>query len=351
LTGQSADAYSGSGFQMTAAAVALPELLVLLKKAELFSSLLDDDLAYVSGRVEFLALGEGETLFGQGEKARRFFIIRSGEIGIYRRDEGAPEREMARYVAGDVLGDFDFAVGSSFDATARADTRAQVVAFPQGGMTMQDLAQERPDASARVLLRSLSMISSRLRTTQKLISENSPWLRELRRQIYTDSSTGLWSRAFLDEEVHKNLKGQTSIVMMKPDRFKELNDARGHSAGDEAMSMIAGILVGETERLGRGWAVRLRSNETALVLPECDAEQATSCARRLAVLIAAMDVPSARGSGFSFTASLSLAEWPADGGDWKRLVEDCYGLLTRAWKDGGDRLYRLKSHASPRVEG
>jgi hypothetical protein len=39
---------------------------------------------------------------------------------------------------------------------------------------------------------------------------------------------------------------------------------------------------------------------------------------------------------------MSLAVWPEDGEDWKRLVEDAYGLLTRAWRDGGNRLYRLK---------
>lgn len=318
------------------------ELMALLKKAELFSNLLDDDLSYVAERVERFALERGAVLFAQGEKARRFFIVRSGEIGIYRSEEGGAEREMARYVAGDVIGDFDFAIGSAFDATARAGSRAEVVAFPRGGMSMQDLASEKPDASARILLRSLSMISSRLRSTQRLISDNSPWIRELRRQIYTDSSTGLWSRAFLDEEVHRNLEKPTAVVMVKPDRFKELNDAHGHSAGDEAMALLSGILVGETERLGRGWALRLRSNETAVVVPGCRADEATAAARRLAAAVAAMEIPAARGTGFAFTASLSLAVWPEDGADWRRLVEDSYGLLTRAWKDGGSRLYRLR---------
>jgi diguanylate cyclase (GGDEF)-like protein len=324
----------------------VPELMSLLRRAELFSSLLDDDLAYVAGRVDIVRLDEGATLFSQGEKPRRFFIVRTGEIGVYHIEEGpggrAREREMARYVAGDVIGDFDFAVGSPLDATARAHARSELVAFPRGGMSMQDLAKEKPDAASRILLRSLSMISSRLRSTQRLISENSPWVRELRRQIYTDSGTGLWSRAFLDEEVPKNLgPSPVSVVMLKPDRFKELNDAFGHAAGDEAMALLSGILAGEAERLGRGWAVRLRSNETALVLPGLGAEAAIDAARRLAAEVAAMDVPAARGTGFSFTASLSLAEWPADGADWKRLVEDAYFLLTRAWKDGGDRLYRL----------
>jgi len=318
------------------------ELLALLKKAELFSNLLDDDLSYVAQRVERFALEQGAVLFTQGEKARRFFIVRSGAIGVYRAEEGSSEREMARYVAGDVIGDFDFAVGSPLDATARAVSRAEVVAFPRGGMSMQDLASEKPDAAARILLRSLSMISSRLRSTQRLISNNSPWVRELRRQIYTDSGTGLWSRAFLDEEVHRNLEEPTAVVMVKPDRFKELNDAHGHSAGDEAMALLSGILVGETERLGRGWALRLRSNETAVVVPGCRADEATAAARRLAAAVAAIEIPAARGTGFAFTASMSLAVWPEDGKDWKRLVEDAYGILTKAWRDGGNRLYRLR---------
>lgn len=321
------------------------ELLAMLKKAELFSGLIDDDLSFVVERVEAIELKRGEVLFSQGERARRFFIVRSGQIGIYRADDMAGERELARYVAGDVLGDFDFAIGSNYDATARASSDVELIAFPSDGLSMQDLALERPDASARIFLRSLSMISSRLRSTQRLISENSPWIRELRRQIYTDPATGLWSRAFLDEEVPRNLEEPTSVVMLKPDRFKELVDSRGHGAGDEAMALIAGILVGRTEALGRGWAIRLRSNETAVVLPACGAEEATAAARELAAEVGRMEPESARGSLFRFTASLSLAVWPADGGDFKRLVEDAYGLLTRAWKDGGNRLYRLRPAA------
>jgi diguanylate cyclase (GGDEF)-like protein len=319
------------------------ELLVLLKKAELFSSLLDDDLGYIADSVEMLSLAPGETLFAMGEKAERFFIVNSGEISIFRPQEGGSERHMASYVAGDVIGDFDFALGTDLDATARADSAAELAAFPRTGVDMQDIAREMPGTASRVLLHSLSMISSRLRSTQRLISENSPWLRELRRQIYTDPSTGLWSRAFLDEELHRNLEAPTAIILVKPDRFKELNDAHGHGAGDEAMGLMAGILVGEAERLGRGWALRMRSNETAVVVPRCDAREAWLIARRMAHAIAAMDIPSARDSGFSFTSSISYAVWPEDGSDWKGLVDRAYALLTEVWRSGGARLARLEA--------
>jgi diguanylate cyclase (GGDEF)-like protein len=320
----------------------------LLRGAELFSSLLDDDLAYVEERCETLRLEAGAVLFCPGEKARRFFIVYAGEIGVYRAEEGGKEREIARYVAGDVLGDFDFAVGAAFDARARAETASQLLAFPSGGKGLEDLAQEKPDTTARILLRSLSMISSRLRSTQRLISENAPWLRELRRQIYTDPGTGLWSRAFLDEELPRMIEPPTAILLVKPDRFKELNDAHGHGAGDEAMELVAGLLVAETERLGRGWALRLRSNETALVLPRSSFDEAISVVRRLAIGLGEIEVPSAAGSGFRFTTSAAVALWPDNCPEWKRLVEDAYGVLTKAWRDGGNRIYRVRRRDSER---
>jgi diguanylate cyclase (GGDEF)-like protein len=331
------------------------EAFALLRRAEPLSGLLDDDLGYVVERSELLALPDGGTLFGPGERAKRFYVVRSGEVGIYRPEEGgAPDREIARYVAGDAIGDFDFAVGAALDAEARAAGSAEVLAFPRRGMGMQDIAKEKPDAAARILLRSLSMISSRLRSTQKLISENSPWVRELRKQIYTDASTGLWSRAFLDEEVPRSLEDPTSIVLVKPDRFKELNDARGHQAGDQAMALIAGILASEVERLGRGWAIRLRSNETALVVPRCGRDEAVAATHRVAAAIGAMQVPAAEGLGFSFTTSAAIAIWRGGGepsAEWKRLVEDAYGLLTRAWRAGGARAYLLKPGAGSEAEG
>ena len=321
----------------------------LLRRAELFSSLLDDDLAYVEERCEAVSLDAGAVLFCPGEKARRFFIVHSGEIGIYRSEDGETEREIARYVAGDVLGDFDFAVGAAFDARARAETPSTLIAFPSRGRGLEDLAREKPDTTARILLRSLSMISSRLRSTHRLISENAPWVRELRRQIYTDPGTGLWSRAFLDEELPRLIEAPTAVVLLKPDRFKELNDAHGHAAGDEAMELVAGLLVAQTERLGRGWALRLRSNETALIIPKSSYEEATAVARRLAVGIGGIEPPAAAGLGFSFTASLAIALWPDDCAEWKRLVDDAYGVLTKAWRDGGSRIYRVRRR--PRDNG
>ena len=64
--------------------------------------------------------------------------------------------------------------------------------------------------------------------------------------------------------------------------------------------------------------------------------------RRLAAGLGAIEVPSIADSGFRFTASAAVALWPDDCSEWKSLVDDAYGVLTKAWRDGGNRIYRVR---------
>ncbi len=186
------------------------------------------------------------------------------------------------------------------------------------------------------------MISSRVRSTQALISDNAPWVRELRRQMYTDAATGLWSRAFLDDELPRSLEPPVAIVLCKPDRFKELCDTWTHSAGDAAMERIAAILKDEARGMRKAWAVRLRSNETALVASGCRPADADELARRLAAAYRGIDLGAATGgSDFRLSASIAVASWPEDGQDFRDLVEQAYGLMMHVWKDGGNTVARL----------
>lgn len=314
----------------------------LLKKAELFSALLEDDLAYLSTRIGIKSYGPGKTVFLSGSDADRFYIVRSGEVSVVRGDRDGRMDEMARFLPGEVVGDFDFAMRAKRDASAIAVCASELLVFPMEGLTLEDLSREKPDTVARLLLRSLVMVSSRLRSTHKLISENAPWIRELKRQIYTDPTTGLLSKAFLDEEVAKLASPPCAVIMMKPDRFKELNDAHGHKAGDEAMAMISDILIAQTSAMGRGWAIRLKSNETALVIPACGEREAQAALAEIARSLSRLEMSRIyRGCLFRFTGSFSLGLWPNDEEDFKRLLEKASALLWRAWREGGDRAYRV----------
>ncbi|MFA6507321.1 MAG: diguanylate cyclase, partial [Treponemataceae bacterium] len=309
---------------------------VFLRGAEMFSALLDDDLTYISSRSSSLTIPRGGRLFQSGDTARRFFIVKSGSIRVFRPRFDGGEDVMALFAPGDALGDFDFARGAVYDACADAVTDSEIIAFPGDGLCIDDLAHERPDVASRLKLRSLVMIASRLRSTNKLISENAPWVRELRRRAYEDPGTGLWSRAFLDEEVSQTLEGPTAIIVLKPNHFKDLVDERGHAAGDEAMVRIAAVLKELVRRLGRGWAIRIRSNETALVVPQVSVEEARETAETVRREIAAIEPFAAEGtfSPYTFTATVVYSLWPSDGADWSVLFGSAYDACIEAWKVG-----------------
>ena len=316
----------------------------LLRRSELFHALTDEDLAYFASRSTICRIQRGRRLFRSGDFAQRFFIVQDGSIRVFRRRSDGSDDIMALFAPGDAVGDFDFARGSAYDAFADAVADSELLAFPGRGLHFEDLARERPSAAARLKLRSLAMISSRLRSTNKLISENSPWVRELRRQAYEDPGTGLWSRVFLDEEIAGAVKGATAVVVLKPFRFKDLVDDRGHSAGDIAMSRIAAVLKRLAEFFGRGWAVRVRSNETALVVPIRTPGEAAQVAAAVEREISLIEPFAAEGPhpAWSFTAAVAYASWPSDGELWDVLFGAVYDACLAAWKDGTAEPVRVK---------
>jgi len=326
------------------------DAVALLVKAEIFSRLLPDDLYWLASRSSLAGYATDEKIFASGARADRFYIIRSGSVTVSRELKNGAIESMAHFVAGDVLGDFDFARRARYDANAHAAEPLELLVFPDFSHTNESLAQERPDVSARLLLRSVSMISSRIRSTQLLISENAPWVRELRKQMYSDAATGLWNRSFLDEELPRKLIRVTPVLLIfiKPDKFKDLCDTWGHGAGDLAMLHIAEILKSVANDYS-GWAIRLKSNETALVLPKCPVESHYLILRRIRDSMAAIrlqDMPDSANTAlsigdFRFTTSMCYSIWPKNGPGLKLFIEKTYATLMSAWRDGGNRVYRL----------
>ncbi|MBN1241267.1 MAG: diguanylate cyclase [Spirochaetales bacterium] len=321
------------------------ETFRLLRQAELFAALLDDDLAYIASRTERLDVADGELLFAEGDEANRFFMVRSGEVRVSRLLDGA-EFELARFGPDEVVGDFDFAAGTRRDARAAAVGGTSLLGFPVGGVTLDTMSLEKPDTTARILLRSLAMVAGRIRTARALIAENSPWVRELRRRIHVDAATGLRNRSWFDEEFAPSLSGSAAFVLLKPERFKELVDARGHAAGDVAMSRIAARLLQVARRHPGGEALRIRSNETAILVPGLDAERAISLARAVAAELHAVDLSDVNdGRPFPLTACFAIAIWPDDGSEPRRLLDRAREVLLKAWQDGGGRVYRVRPSA------
>ena len=83
------------------------------------------------------------------------------------------------------------------------------------------------------------------------------------RLAYHDELTGLPGRRALDEAL-PTLVGDYTIAMVDVDHFKRFNDRHGHSAGDQALRMVATELQGVG---GGGRAYRYGGEEFAILFP------------------------------------------------------------------------------------
>jgi diguanylate cyclase (GGDEF)-like protein len=320
-----------------------------IQKAELFSTLLQKEIAFVVSRSSVFQLRQGGRLFTPGQRADHFYMLLEGAIRIYRPRDGGGEEEMARFTSGDTIGDFDFARGAAYDACAEALEDSVLVMFPGYGLSLADFALEEPHAISRILLSSIVMITGRIKATQKIIVENMSWVQELHRRAYEDPGTGLWKQSFLTDEINRILESPTALIMLKPDRFKILVDSRGHGAGDDAMVRIAMTLKNLSRRVGRSWALRFKSNETGLLINRCDSARAEKTARELHQAIAALEPVPAQGNlpSFPFTAAVSWAVWPRDNDAWEGLFQGNYGLLLDTWRAGGNQVVHYTGKTAP----
>jgi hypothetical protein len=110
------------------------------------------------------------------------------------------------------------------------------------------------------------------------------------------------------------------------------------------MVHIATVLRNITRRLGLGWPLRFKSNETGLLINKCSETQAEIIANELAGEIAALPAVPAEDDipAFPFTGTVVWGIWPHDGNFWDDLFKGCYDLLLAAAKKGGNQVLRYK---------
>lgn len=159
------------------------------------------------------------------------------------------------------------------------------------------------------------------------ISERKQAELKLRYLSSHDILTGIYNRAYFDEELERLRKGRkfpVSIVMADVDRLKETNDQQGHAAGDELLKHAAAVLKNAFRR--EDVVARVGGDEFAALLPNTDEAALREAMERLQHSLA-----ESNGHG-SLSLSLSIGAATAQSGD----------ELMASWRLADQRMYRQK---------
>lgn len=159
--------------------------------------------------------------------------------------------------------------------------------------------------------------------------------------VDADDLTGVGSRRYFLERLQadvfhaKRVGGVFCLLMVDLDRFKEINDAYGHAAGDQCLRHFARVA---SERIRRtDLLARTGGDEFCLILPD------TTIGEGMRVVDALLqslrqDVMVFDGVALPFTASIGIVQWdPAHPQSVEELRADVDQALYRAKQGGRDR--------------
>ncbi len=168
--------------------------------------------------------------------------------------------------------------------------------------------------------------------------------RLLQETVGEDALTGLYNRLRFTEFVEREVSlirrngGQSCLVMLDLDRFKDVNDAHGHPTGDAALRAVAGLIRSQLRETDI--AARFGGEEFAVLLPNTSIDGATQLAERIRAAVEGGPVSSAGQPPLpQLTISIGVTS----------LMHDDIGP-DEAYHRADDALYQAKRNGRNRVE-
>jgi len=154
-------------------------------------------------------------------------------------------------------------------------------------------------------------------------------------QALQDPLTGLPNRRALDlrlREISTSANGQPcAIALIDLDRFKAVNDARSHAAGDAVLRAVASSL--RTALRAQDLVVRYGGDEFVVVLPATTLPVAQAVLTRATRAVAELPVD----TGAGVTMSVGVVRMPPAGSPDAALA-DADAAMYRAKRAGGNRV-------------
>ncbi|HEV2674320.1 MAG TPA: diguanylate cyclase [Aliidongia sp.] len=260
-------------------------------------------------------------LFGQGPSAD--CLVRAAQIGRRHFEVGVKPRHylalcqlLSKIVTDALLQDATIDTPQAVDAVGRVVMMDAEVVLGSYYGSLADLVSYEAHSETRTLKDRLSVLED---------------------MAFLDALTGLFNRRYFDRsiavEIARASRERTplSLLICDIDRFKEINDGWGHSAGDRVLNELAGVL----SDMGRKTDIvtRFGGEEFCFLLPNTKAEFAKLVAERVRAKVEAVTIKLESGEPLRVTTSIGIGIYKA-GDTAAQLVQRADEALYRAKGQG-----------------
>jgi diguanylate cyclase (GGDEF)-like protein/PAS domain S-box-containing protein len=191
------------------------------------------------------------------------------------------------------------------------------------------------------------------RSISRDITERKQFEQKLAEMATHDALTGLPNRVLLSDRLMvgsalARRNGQRlAVLMLDLDRFKTVNDAMGHSVGDELLKDVGQRLSSIMRKSDT--ISRIGGDEFVLVLPQISRiDDVTKFAQRI---LGAFEEPFVfSGHRLQVTTSIGIAVYPEDGTDMENLLKNADSAMYLAKEQGRGR-YKYYQDKDSKSEG
>ncbi len=195
------------------------------------------------------------------------------------------------------------------------------------------VASRQPNAYSQRHITLLEQLASQI----AMPIENARLYAKTEKKARLDELTGLLNRRSLDEMIDSEINrysrygGIFSLAILDLDSFKDFNDNYGHLAGDKLLRQVGRTIQGAIRNSDQ--AFRYGGDEFAILLPQSTIDAASQVAERVRKKIAT----EVKAGKIQITASIGLANWPADGVGKTDIIAAADMTLYRAKRSGGNQ--------------
>ena len=161
-----------------------------------------------------------------------------------------------------------------------------------------------------------------------------------------DHLTGLGNRRAFSEQLTAEVERarrharDLSVLVLDLDHLKDINDTRGHAAGDEALENVGSTVRSGSRR--EDGVFRIGGDEFALVLPETGSEEACAVAERIRLSVRRGQLTG--NNDHPLTVSVGVSSFPEHGSTADELFERADAAMYEVKRAGRDAVCAFSHH-------